>query len=109
MKNTKRQKVVRTLCEAKKLLDPPFGSFRGYRFICIAINVARQEGIVTQCEADLTKKVIMRRLGRYISVEGYLRQKCNIGESRLTRRNVQEFRHRWVDALIEEFKAPAQR
>jgi hypothetical protein len=37
------------------------------------------------------------------SVETYLREVVKVPHSQLTYKNVQQFRHRWLDSLIEEF------
>ena len=39
-------------------------------------------------------------------VETYLRDVVKVPNSQLTHKNVQKFRHHWLDSLIEEFDVP---
>lgn len=64
-------------------------------FICHALNHSWHSG------ADLAKKVIMTRLAGNPTVGQWLHRRGLVG----TRVEIQQYRHRWVDALIQEFSA----
>jgi len=52
---------------------------------------------------DRLRLIIRQRLSECEYVQEYLKHELKIPKKLLTVKNVQEFRHRWLDALIEEF------
>lgn len=51
-----------------------------------------------------TRREIMRRLGGAATVKGWLQNNYHIYSGQyISREEIQAYRHRWVDALIEEF------
>jgi hypothetical protein len=94
-----RAQFVAALREAKTRLDngsPCMQERTKETYICAALG---HDSVTAQ-------QVIMHRLRRSAgasgTVVGFLAT-SGIPPKLLTHRNVQEYRHRWVDALIEEF------
>ena len=72
--------------------------------ICFAIDTAWQDeqyGL----GGFLARQVISHRLGNETAVEGWLHREAKVPMHLLAPINVQPYRHRWVDALIQEFSS----
>ena len=79
-------------------------------YICDSISSAYYEGHITHKAKIAAVKTIMSRLCPHVSVGQWLEH--NVGyrikfgrEHDTYNKQVQAYRHRWVDALIEEFEA----
>ena len=102
MTKENRKKIHAQLVEAKtRLWDGNFPKNASkYIFICWAI-----QGDSKGHRPDvypLARKMVMERLNGAVSVGRYL-SNLGIPEKHHTSRNLQEFRHRWLDSLIKEF------
>ena len=72
-------------------------------YICSAIAHTQYDSHnLMRPAAYAARNVIMDRLG-YRTVERYLIYKVGVPKKHLTDKNIQAFRHRWLDSLIEEF------
>ena len=94
-----RKRFVAALIEAKTKLDTGSrtkSNKNKKEYICFALGSS----------SETAEELIMYRLrnstGGSGTVAGYLSYQ-GVPNRQLTVKNVQEFRHRWVDALIEEF------
>ncbi len=83
-----------------------------YPFICAALAQAHTNGEITYKTLIKARSVIMRRLAPCPSVPVWLDTSVGFDYKYYSVRNhafwtqqIQAYRHRWVDALIEEFKA----
>lgn len=100
MKYTKEQKaaLVRAFKGAKKHL------WNGQReewyiheqYICMAISYA----YVSKAAKDMAREVIFKRLNGSVTVGQWLIKR---GFFPQTQQQLQDYRHRWLDALIAEF------
>lgn len=91
-----QQKIHETFKAAKVLLSEYRSSY-----ICLALSYTKLPGF------PMAQKIVHYRLriqGRDHTAYSYLRDVVRVPVPLLTDRNVQEFRHRWLDSLIEEFK-----
>lgn len=111
----KKQKagIVRALKAGKLFLHRAGVRGTTDTFICNAIETAVKPALITQEEADAAIRLINSRLGNkgedfghHLTVECWLllipevRQYLEKTPNRFN--EIQEYRHRWVDALIEE-------
>lgn len=71
--------------------------------LCVAILLAETH-ITYPMGRDIRNRII-KSLGRHIYVVGWLEHKARVPRRLLTAENVQEYRHRWLDALIAEYEA----
>jgi hypothetical protein len=103
-----RQHIANVFMEAKKYLCHDYGS-GGYSYnmnihasvcICYAIDNTASIALGGKLAA---KRVIAERLNHYATVNEYLYYEVRVPEELLTPKNVQAFRHRWLDSLIVEF------
>lgn len=101
-----RKAIAKTLSAAKKYLWDGQGKNPQYMrvYICFAIDTAWQDGQY-KLGGTLAKQVINHRLGNEVLVEGWLYREAKVPKHLLTPINVQPYRHRWVDALIQEFSS----
>lgn len=113
----KKQKagIVRALKAGKLFLHRAGVRGTTDTFICNAIDAAVKPALITQEEADAAIRLINNRLGNkgvkdlglHLTVECWLmlipevRRYLERTPNRFN--EIQEYRHRWVDALIEEF------
>lgn len=77
-------------------------------YICFALSDAASAGDASWVHADFAKRVINRRLGRFPTVAHWLFARGVIDAVSPFTRDLQDYRHRWVDALIAEFEEKAQ-
>jgi hypothetical protein len=96
------------LRQAKKFLDDGTGPSNKTLYICYAIEHAYEAGVGTFLTRIWLKRFIRERLGEYVTVNEYLEYVLNIPVELLTHKNVQEYRHRWVNALIKELHGKAR-
>lgn len=68
-------------------------------FICFALAYCKAPAHATDAAAE----VIMERLYPCSSVYGWLQQHAGVPGVDITPENLQKYRHRWLDSLIEEF------
>lgn len=110
----KHRQIASVFKNAKKYLEKPDGSCergRGYqsKYICWCI----EDTCEIRSIQEAAKKVIQSRLGfihndprrERRTVEYYLTDVLKIDGRSMTRRRVQEYRHAWLDSLIEEFSS----
>lgn len=104
---TKKQRasLAKAFKAAKSFLykGPPYTSRDKTAHICFAIEHACHVGRLTVDESELSRAHIRLLLGNNGTVSGWLRDHLDVQESERTSENVQQFRHRWLDALIKEF------
>ena len=106
--NKKQRKQV---CSVLKLavseLDDGIGPHRRNNkatFICLAIHYTKYKNYDASLQIKrLARSVINDRLGRHSAVCDWLRSVVGINKDLLTRQNLQEYRHRWLQELIKEF------
>lgn len=105
------------LRRAKGYLWDGTGGWDNYKFdlykqvyICDSIRRAYRAGEITQKAMYTTVKLVMSRLAPEVSVGSWLH--FNVGykikygnKNNAYHRQVQAYRHRWVDALIKEYEA----
>ncbi len=72
-------------------------------FICHAIDRAAHITPRLACYADNAKAVIQKRIFPYGNVKYWLEENAKIPRLKLTYNDVQDYRHRWLQALIKEF------
>lgn len=97
----RRERIVKALRRAKEHLwdgVSPYG--RGTSYICFAID-----GGKSPFGKEDAKDIVMDRIFPNGSVGGYLVDKLRIPKRQLTQKNIQTFRHLWLDELIREFSA----
>jgi hypothetical protein len=96
-----RKKIAQAFKRAKKILWRGTGT-PGRMHICYAIDETTSD-CYSRKEAC---RVIMSRLDGEHTVSRYLftlAERGVVKREHLTNENIQMFRHRWLDALIEEF------
>jgi hypothetical protein len=71
--------------------------------LCVAIMLA--ETPITYPKGRDVRNRIQESLGGNIYVVGWLVYKARVPRRVLTEKKVQAYRHRWLDALIAEYKA----
>jgi len=72
--------------------------------ICFAINSAAAAGLITRRQADYAINHIMRMLGGHYSVGTWLNDQIDgLCGNPQRAELLQDYRHRWVDAMIVEF------
>lgn len=99
MKHSKVQRagIHAALVAAKPGLWNGRGAIKGSRYICFALKGTDLPYVMC------ARLEVMRRLGDFSAVQGYLRKHVGVPERLLTDPNIQGFRHLWVDSLIKEF------
>ena len=71
--------------------------------ICYAVSAAAETSMTRLFGYSLALDVVMARLQPEVMVTNYLRKQVKVPEEQMTWKNIQAFRHRWLDSLIEEF------
>lgn len=95
-----RRKIHEAFKAAKVLLSREYRRERS-SYICLALSYTKLPSFF------MAQRIVHYRLriqGRDHTAYAYLRDVVRVPMPLLTDRNVQEFRHRWLDSLIEEFK-----
>lgn len=102
---TKNQSIVAAFRAAKRHLSETYYYIDGCQHICRALDTARDRGEASQNGVADAQQVIWERLTpAHYTLEDWL--DAHIGEEAVEGApfdSVQQYRHRWVDALIEEF------
>lgn len=98
---------VSALKAAKDYLHGPAG-MRMTKYICIALDVVVDRRKALPRTVCALQNEIHRRLDNEITVEDWLFENAGVNlywseHSMTGRREVQAYRHRWLDALIEEY------
>lgn len=101
---SKRQLIHTAFKNAVQYLDKGVkGDNTGTEFICWAIEDGTPAGDWRVSGVDYAKKVIQERISPFTTVEWWLQEKHNIRCWNLTRKNLQSYRHAWLEELIREF------
>lgn len=76
-------------------------------YICAAIGCAEYDNLVTSRAADRARRVIDLRLYDNATVTSWLKDRgyIPIRQDPNNNKQVQKYRHRWLNALIKEFEA----
>ncbi len=76
-------------------------------YICVAIGHAECDNRVTVKASDRARQVIGSRLQDNVSVTSWLKDRGYIPmrQNPSNNKQVQKYRHRWLNALIKEFEA----
>lgn len=104
-----RRNIAKALRLAKKRLSRKHGPNEPNLYICLCLNqvaeATKSPGIVEGCQD--AKEIIQDRLTPFSSVGGWLDRMVGFGYGdysyHLQAGHIQDYRHRWIDALIEEF------
>ncbi len=75
----------------------------GCQHICYALDHAARANPYLMYHADDARTVIRNRLGRHTTVDAWLMNELKVPIEQLVIENLQAYRHRWLQALIEEF------
>jgi hypothetical protein len=105
MKYTKEQRkeIADAFSWAKVFLnDDNYSPFKE-DFICFSINRACVANVMFPSTASTIKSIISSRLGSYHTVVDFLCNTLKINEEEISYEDLQTYRHRWLDSLIEEF------
>ena len=104
MARVSNRQIANVFRAAKKILwDGNSRNHFNIHHICSAISRTNYDYYkFSRPAAWAARNVIMDRLG-YRTVERYLIYKVGVPKKHLTDKNIQAFRHRWLDSLIEEF------
>lgn len=108
MNHFRNKLILEGLRAAKRWTSPTYHCGNLEQFICLALGRAERMGEITERVADLTRKVITDRLGGLYCLEEWL--DANVGSDTVVaamdqnQNAIQEYRHRWLDALIREFR-----
>ena len=73
-------------------------STTGEQFICLALGVSNTANL-------RAVEVVMKRLGGHYTIENYIKDVVGVTSDACTTQDVQGFRIRWLDSLIQEFTA----
>lgn len=74
-------------------------------YICYALRGAYFRGSVLGPTSRLAQELIAGRLDGHSTAVDWLYHRRGVPMSLLTSENVQDWRHRWLDMLIEEFSS----
>lgn len=106
MNYKERQQIVEALKAAKLLLWDGIQP-RCEKFICVCLMNVRRRYPRLQHGSMLAENIVQTRVhqssGGFSTIENYLCVVLGCPRESLNPKDVQEFRHRWVDHLIEEF------
>lgn len=104
IESLKRQLIAESLARAKDFLadsEPPLGK---EKYICLALDAAKKQGVISRVGQEAAEAIIMERLGGAYTACTWLRD--TVGEKSFNSASdidIQAWRHRWVDSLIKEF------
>lgn len=107
----RRERILRALKAAKQPLADTYRIGECEQYICFALYRTVRFGASSYEDYLDTRNLILERLAPFNCVEDWL--KANIGHKAFyaaLQKNqdvIQEYRHRWLDALIEELSRPA--
>ena len=109
---TTRKQIAAAFKAAKRHLQGPCRrgeELTKTHMICYALNQSERRGQASRKTIDAAKRVIMRRLSPCFSCGTWLQNTQGVPARHLTFNNLQAYRHRWLDALIEEFSQPEKK
>lgn len=96
--------IYSALVAAKGRLSPTYHCDGKEQFICLAIDEARLRGECDSYGAKLAVKLIGERLRGCPTIEMWLEYNIpHFNERDIRSDSVQQYRHRWMNALIKEF------
>lgn len=110
-----RDQIAEAFSICKRYLAPSYEGRGGKEiFICFALGMVSHRDSDFQNATELAGEVIRHRLGCFSNVDTWLNHELRYPPELRTRTNddvwtrqrcdlIQAYRHRWVDALIEEF------
>ena len=107
----RRERILRALKAAKQPLSDTYRIGEREQFICFALYRTVRFGASSYEDYLDARNLILERLAPFNCVEDWL--KANVGHKAFyaaRQKNqdvIQEYRHRWLDALIKEFSRPA--
>jgi hypothetical protein len=78
---------------------------RGDAYICLALASAKYSGEISGHAARWAEEVVMSRISPDNTVANWLRHNAGVDPevAVIPPRDLQAYKHRWLDALIEEF------
>lgn len=95
----KRERIASAFRAAKPFLSLK-ATTKGVPYICWALEDAKDANKISRYDEWAAKDVVMGRIHPYVTVDEWLTDELNVTP---TDNQLQEYRHRWLDALIEEF------
>jgi hypothetical protein len=102
-----RKKIAAAFHAAKSYVSPTFHIGDKEQFICHALERCRRVCLISEFACEEARYVIMERLhadGGGNCLEVFLERKVGYAAIASAGRDaVQQYRHRWLDALIKEF------
>ena len=99
-----RADLARAFSSAKQFISPTFAIGDMEQFICHALVRAHHAGHISARAYHEATHIISERLGQHNCVEGFLFRKVGWKSvSDAGRDAIQQYRLRWLDALIEEY------
>ena len=95
------KKIAAALRKAVPFLSTGTYSQNTTDYVCRAVENANGE---SKSVTHLISDMIHDRISPFASVEVWLGNEANIPREKLTRKNLQAYRHAWLDSLIKEFE-----
>lgn len=105
LSNEERLEVGKAFKASKKYLYSGVGQLRRRQrtHICYAIEQAYVFDPRLEDAGLTAKMIISSRLGKSATVTSWLNKQKEVNPADLIRKNIQAYRHRWLDVLIKEF------
>ena len=80
-----------------------------HKFICVALGIAENEGLISKADLLKAQRIIRRRLNGFTTLETWLaHRRCISPMGRIDDAvcdAIQRHRHDWLDLLIAEFQS----
>lgn len=73
------------------------------RSICSALQMARYQKLISPAQYFICTRRVLKLLDEHLSVENYLTNCDGVRQKDLSHKNIQFFRHRWLDHLAKEW------
>lgn len=99
-----RRQIRDTLVAAKSHVATKANQPGKLQYICWAFDRSVSLGEIPYMAKFDAREMIHERLGNYYCIEEWL--EANVGRTKVRKAGktaVQEYRHRWLDAMIKEF------
>lgn len=107
MKLTKEERLAvgEAFKAAKKYLYSGKGDMgpKHRNHICYSLVLAQNYNMNLADAAFTAMDIVSSRLGKSSTVTSWLNKQKEVNPDDMTTKNIQAYRHRWLDALIEEF------
>lgn len=107
----RRERILRALKAAKQPLSDTYMIGEREQYICFALYQTVRFGASSYEDYLDAKNLVMKRLAPFNCVEEWLRANVGLKSYYAAKEQnqdvIQEYRHRWLDALIEELSRPA--